>query len=418
MTQIKKILDKQGDEVFIRTSTKAVVDGNGYTVESRLQAMQDEINQAQLEVGAVPSDLAPTESSSNWVTSGGVFNAIKSVQDDLKTIFFSLGAYAFPDGKPNLDFDDIITYSVAKTIGTGLSATGGDTDVALGDTLEITIAITNNLYIVDDDSVVVTMGGSPVAGAWNASTMKVTIGTVTGNVVINVPSLTYVQRGLVLHLDGKNGRSVAHRWDSLVNYNNNPLYFKLENCDESNSDYVAGNGTNSKGTAFSDSALTTPVTLLDVGALQGTIEAAYNGAEYNANGNLGIMHNGIGSGNRLCLMSYTGTNGPLLIEATVPALTTNGTAARNSTGTKDLLESGGSVSCMFGSFKVNGTELEISGTAAQNTDSNSRLSIFWRKTTNENFFKLNLFALRVYSVQLTDDERAQNLAIDQKRFNL
>lgn len=74
MTSIKKILNKQGNEVFIRTSTKAVVDGNGYTAESRLQAMQDEINAAQLEIGAVPSDLTPTENSTNWVMSGGLYN--------------------------------------------------------------------------------------------------------------------------------------------------------------------------------------------------------------------------------------------------------------------------------------------------------------------------------------------------------
>ena len=76
MTQIKKITDKQGNVIYLRTHTKAVVDDNGYTVESRLQAMQDEINQAQLEVGAVPSDLTPTEGSSNWVTSGGLYNQL------------------------------------------------------------------------------------------------------------------------------------------------------------------------------------------------------------------------------------------------------------------------------------------------------------------------------------------------------
>ena len=76
MTQIKKILDKQGNEVFLRTSTKAVVDENGYTAESRLQAMQDEINAAQLEIGAVPSDLSPIEDSTNWVTSGGLYNQL------------------------------------------------------------------------------------------------------------------------------------------------------------------------------------------------------------------------------------------------------------------------------------------------------------------------------------------------------
>lgn len=100
MTQIKKILDKQGNEVFIRTSTKAVVDGNGYTAESRLQAMQDEINQAQLEIGAVPSDLTPTENSTNWVTSGGLYNQLNvgdaNVEIDL-TEYTAVRAFPNPN---------------------------------------------------------------------------------------------------------------------------------------------------------------------------------------------------------------------------------------------------------------------------------------------------------------------------------
>lgn len=83
MTQIKKITDKQGNDIYLRTHTKAVVDDNGYTAESRLQAMQDEINQAQLAVGAVPSDLTPTKSSTNWVTSGGLYNSFEKITDEL-----------------------------------------------------------------------------------------------------------------------------------------------------------------------------------------------------------------------------------------------------------------------------------------------------------------------------------------------
>ena len=79
MTQIKKVKTSEGVQFYPQTHTKAVIDDNGYTVESRLGAMQDEINQAQLEIGAVPSDLAPTEDSTNWVTSGGVYNAIKKL---------------------------------------------------------------------------------------------------------------------------------------------------------------------------------------------------------------------------------------------------------------------------------------------------------------------------------------------------
>lgn len=82
MTQIKKITDKQGNDIYLRTHTKAVIDDNGYTAESRMQAMQDEINQAQLEVGSIPSDLVPTYGSTNWVTSGGIYNKIDELKND------------------------------------------------------------------------------------------------------------------------------------------------------------------------------------------------------------------------------------------------------------------------------------------------------------------------------------------------
>lgn len=80
MTQIKKVKTSEGVQFYPQTHTKAVIDDNGYTAESRLGAMQDEINQAQMAIGTVPSDLTPTENSSNWVTSGGVYNAIQEVQ--------------------------------------------------------------------------------------------------------------------------------------------------------------------------------------------------------------------------------------------------------------------------------------------------------------------------------------------------
>ena len=83
MTAIKKLTDSSGVQYFPQTHTKAVVDDNGYSVESRMQAVQDVVNQAQMEIGAVPSDLAPTENSTNWVTSGGVYNAVGEVKKEL-----------------------------------------------------------------------------------------------------------------------------------------------------------------------------------------------------------------------------------------------------------------------------------------------------------------------------------------------
>lgn len=104
MTQIKKITDKQGNDIYLRTHTKAVVDDNGYTAESRLQAMQDEINQSQLELGAVPSDLTPTENSTNWVTSGGIYAALSQGIRVHKVLDTAPDYKLLPDGYELLNY--------------------------------------------------------------------------------------------------------------------------------------------------------------------------------------------------------------------------------------------------------------------------------------------------------------------------
>ncbi len=95
MAKIRQLKDKNDEVFYPQTHTKAVVDSNGYTAESRLQAMQDEINQAQLAVGAVPSDLTPTENSTNWVTSGGVFNVIQVLSNAIADFFINVNENGF-----------------------------------------------------------------------------------------------------------------------------------------------------------------------------------------------------------------------------------------------------------------------------------------------------------------------------------
>ena len=110
MTQIKikkARVFPSGVQFYPQTHTKAVIDDNGYTAESRLGAMQDEINQAQLEVGAVPSDLTPTEDSTNWVTSGGVYNALQNIQTDVTELEGEVGT---------IEITDITEFSTGKYI--------------------------------------------------------------------------------------------------------------------------------------------------------------------------------------------------------------------------------------------------------------------------------------------------------------
>ena len=86
MTQIKKVKTSEGVQFYPQTHTKAVIDDNGYTVESRMQAVQDVVNQAQMQIGSVPNDLAPTKDSTNWVTSGGVYKAMQVVRSELTEV--------------------------------------------------------------------------------------------------------------------------------------------------------------------------------------------------------------------------------------------------------------------------------------------------------------------------------------------
>jgi hypothetical protein len=114
MTAKRKITDKNGVQVFPITHTKAVVDDNGSSVEERLQENLDLINQKQLEIGAVPSDVAPTAGSSNWVTSGGVYaftTSERTVIDD----FSSAEIKYYLPARVHLDVSDKNTLTYTAT---------------------------------------------------------------------------------------------------------------------------------------------------------------------------------------------------------------------------------------------------------------------------------------------------------------
>lgn len=90
MAEIKKSYNSVGEQIYLQTHEKAVVDNNGTTAETKFQMITELINQKQMEVGAVPSDLAPTKGSTNWVTSGGVYDGMKEISDFTEVISPSL----------------------------------------------------------------------------------------------------------------------------------------------------------------------------------------------------------------------------------------------------------------------------------------------------------------------------------------
>lgn len=73
MANIRKLYEADQTQLMPQTHEKAVIDNNGTTAETKFQMITNLVNQKQMEVGAVPSDLVPTIGSTNWVTSGGVY---------------------------------------------------------------------------------------------------------------------------------------------------------------------------------------------------------------------------------------------------------------------------------------------------------------------------------------------------------
>jgi len=392
-----------------------------FIVESSDDLTPDDIIEG-LEENVIYLDAQPFISLTSVVISDSTtaFNANQALsakqgvilRQNIETILAALGEYAFPDGKPTLDWGGG-TLAVTLNL-TDVTSSNTASEVNRGDAYTTTLTGDNasNLYVMD---VAVTMDGEDItAEAYDDATGVVSIAEVTGVIEITAEQYTYIQDDLVLHLDGKNRGGTAGHWVSLVDYNGSPIDFTLTNCDESHTDYVAGNGTSSKGVGS--------VSLLDLSAYSSTIEACYNGAEWNSD-TLCIMHNQANGVNRICLASwhkgdYTADYNLLTIGA---GGTPDNSRKIGAKYLKSTILAGGYVSCIENSFLINDAT-PVAGSyegSNQSADSTSMLSIFYRKTSaNERYFKYNLYSIRVYSRQLTDAERAQNLKVDQKRFNL
>ena len=376
----------------------------------------------------------------------------KWLYTNLYMIFSRLGAYAFPNGKPQIDWGGgnppvIPPCTVSKTIGTGLSSTGGDSDVAFGDPLEVSIAITDNLYIIDDDNVEVTMGGSPVAGAWNANTMKVTIAAVTGDVVVNVPSMTYVlPSNLAFHLDCMNRGGQSGHWIDRIG----GVDFKLTDVTEADSGMVF-NGSSSKALVMDDNDPTQPAALgskyVDVAFDAGTIEViaeADNGSLPTASNRItcpvfinpkdggliaAFRMGGSSTGYASCvLFMYTCRSSGNLDDNF--AFLYNGSYTLNGTtytanGGNDIAVSAHTNLTVDGIVRIDGVtqgstrwfDTWIGG------PSQTRFSVgyYYRNnngTITEAYFKGKIKAIRVYNTKLTEQQMIQNYKVDKKRFNL
>lgn len=192
MTAIKKLIDRNGNQYFPQTHTKAVVDDNGYSVESRMQAVQDVVNQAQMAIGAVPSDLTPTEDSTNWVTSGGVYNAMQVVQSELTELEgdYNKRDYLRLSRGLQIEIGSFNQFQVGKTIQENNTGTTRARTGVLRTPLKIVL---NSGYGVRSYGTIATPDGT----TWDS------IVSVGGVSTLVIPSVGYVR--LILQKGGGSG---------------------------------------------------------------------------------------------------------------------------------------------------------------------------------------------------------------------
>ena len=345
----------------------------------------------------------------------------KKIRQNVTILLNRLGEYAFPNGKPTLDWSggggddpEVPTYAVQKNIGTGLSASGGDDDVSDGGPLEVTISVINDLYIIDEDNVEVTMGGSPVQGAFDAATGKITIAEVYGEVVINVPSMTYVGYGetnspLVSMFDGKNRGGTTGQWKDLIVQTR---ILTMTNCTE-NSDNVYFNGQDAKAVLDDADAG------VDIGAADGAIECVFKMPTLSSSAFNFPVTNHPKSGTRLLLCGLTNSSGTILASCYQGFQSGDSGVPNAWVITGDYTKSYLSMSNTRAYH--NGAELSranapYSGLAS----SNSRLAFFSFKGSNgtQYYREGTLYCVRFYSRPLTVDEIEKNYKVDRKRFNL
>lgn len=370
----------------------------------------------------------------NDLTTGGEGDALsaemgKTIRQNVSLLLSRLGEYAFPNGKPTLDWGGgtpvVIKHSVTKTIGTGLSSTSVADEVEDGSSLELTISVSDNLYVVDDDSVQVTMGGSPVAGAWNANTMKVTIAAVMGDVVINVPSMTYVSSGLVSMFDGMNVDAANNQW---VDLKDNTRILKFSGNPTIASDHVEFDGVD-------DSALVDDTNIgVNVLSTEGTIEAVtkdfapsssvmtpsvfvnknqINGSVYDRLICLGFWYSTQYFSNIGVFFTYStqSSDSPSAGQPKpwVGNITSVATACVSVSNARGYLN-GNALSRLSSN-----TGAALASSAYSKMGIASRVKSDGSETQK---FAGKVYSVRIYSRQLTEQEALRNYAIDQKRFNI
>ena len=348
----------------------------------------------------------------NDLVTGGVASALSAsmgivIRDIIEQIFNALGEYSFPNGKPtidwtggfvaiNLNLSDFSSSNMAQTIQRGEAYTTTLTATDLG-----------NLYV---PNVVIKMGGEDITSTtYNPTTGVVSIAKVTSAIDITATQETYVQDGLVLHLDGLNrGGSVGH-WVDLINH----FDFELQGTFIEDSDNIDLQGSG-YASVSSVGAYLTGVSTLEVIINQ---KSTMQPQEYQTIA-MSACQGGISIG------TLPGQNGNMAFSAYSKAVSHSsvGDLSAPYLDNEYTLNAIHSITRFGGNTKVDG----FSKTNASEYPANYPNSL-----SNGDFilggylgggnitraFNGKIYSIRLYNRVLTESEIKHNLKVDKLRFN-
>ncbi|MBQ1485250.1 MAG: hypothetical protein IIZ44_02210 [Muribaculaceae bacterium] len=370
----------------------------------------------------------------NNVTDGGETSALsaemgKVLRINIMAIYNALGAYAFPDGKPTLNWGStVVKHSITASLTSltagsisvnGTSAESLPVQITDNQSLSLTLNPSSNLYVIDDDNLVITMGGTDIKStAYNSSTGVISIAAVTGDVVISAVGMTYVGYGeqnspLVLMFDGINRGGTAGSWQDLANTSRS---LALTGGYTENTDNVQFDGTGYGVGNFVDSVVYN----------QSTTECVIK------------QTTAVTSGFNQVILLPGKTGAPILgifyaSSYSRAIWVTNAVASGDSyTATRSLYSYAGDTNTKY-SFSYYGNTMRRNGSTLSpyltNVDHGDAFNVANHKdktfvgaqVTGSNAvlgFRGQIYCVRMYNRVLTDAEALHNWKVDKKRFNI
>jgi hypothetical protein len=360
----------------------------------------------------------------NDLTTGGTGDALsaemgKVLKIAVSTLIDSIGEYCFPNGRPTLSFEGPkcdVTQNLTD-VTSDFSALRVDEGVALE--IKLTLPDNYHVFLTGDVTVEMPLGNDITSTAWNESTGKVTIASVTDDVVITAKSSAYVQSDLAFMLDCKNRGGQSGHWIDLVGN----IDFALTNVIESDNGMVF-NGSSSKGVAESgsivapyDSCTVEVIATAQVPASTSfRVPILMNPNGGNAAAALGRSSSATGSKVYFSCCSYPYSDVSSPKNTAFYFGDSNNIAIAS---TKDFVLINGIVQADPRHTEHNGVHVDIND---YSTGTSDLLSIGYRKYSSgsptEYFLNGSIKAVRIYTRKLSVSEMQKNYELDKKRFNL